>query len=67
MTRCHSVKLVDVETGIADTTYMEIKSGIDVGQKIVSGSYATITRVLKDDMAVTIEKRRQADDKDKKE
>ena len=61
------VKLVDVETGIADTTYMEIKSGIDVGQKIVSGSYATITRVLKDDMAVTIEKRRQADDKDKKE
>jgi HlyD family secretion protein len=61
------VKLVDVETGIADTTYMEIKSGIEPGQKVVSGSYATITRTLKDDMAVTIEKRRTAGDKDKED
>lgn len=56
-------KLVDVETGIADTSYMEIKSGVEAGQKVVSGSYATITRVLKDDMAVKIEKRRKAGDK----
>lgn len=61
------VKLVDVETGIADTTYMEIKSGIEEGQKVVSGSYATITRTLKDDMAVTIEKRRKAGDKDEED
>jgi HlyD family secretion protein len=61
------VKLVEVETGIADTTYMEITSGIEVGQQVVSGSYATITRVLKDEMAVTIEKRRQAGDNDKKD
>ena len=51
-------KLVDVETGIADTSYMEIKSGITAGQQVVSGSYATITRTLKHDMAVKIEKRR---------
>jgi HlyD family secretion protein len=61
------VKLVDVETGIADTTYMEIKSGIEAGQKVVSGSYATITRTLKDDMAVTIEKRRKAGEKDEED
>lgn len=56
-------KLVDVETGIADTSYMEITSGLEEGQKVVSGSYATITRVLKDDMAVKIEKRRKAGEK----
>ena len=42
---------------------MEIKSGLEAGQKVVSGSYATITRVLKDDMVVKIEKRRKAGDK----
>ncbi len=51
-------KLVDVETGIADTSYMEIKSGLSAGQTVVSGSYATITRTLKDGMAVSIQKRR---------
>ncbi len=60
-------KLVDVETGIADTSYMEIKSGVEEGQKIVSGSYATITRVLKDDMEVKIEERRKPGQKSDKE
>jgi HlyD family secretion protein len=46
------VKQVPVETGISDTTHMEIKSGITDGQEVVSGSFATITRVLKDGMDV---------------
>lgn len=50
------VKQVDVETGIADNTSMEIKSGVKEGDEVVSGSYATITRVLKDGMAVTVKK-----------
>ena len=49
------VKQVPVETGIADTTHMEIKSGLTEGQNVVSGSFATITRVLKDGMAVTVD------------
>ncbi|MCF3648971.1 efflux RND transporter periplasmic adaptor subunit [Synoicihabitans lomoniglobus] len=57
------VKLIDVETGIADTTNIEIKSGIEAGQQVVSGSYATITRVLKDDMDVTIQKPRGQNEK----
>lgn len=57
-------KLVDVETGIADTSYMEIKSGLSAGQTVVSGSYATITRTLKDDMTVKVEKRGGAKAKD---
>lgn len=51
-------KLVDVETGIADTTYMEITSGLEVGQTVVSGSYAVITRELEDEMEVNVQKKR---------
>ncbi len=49
------VKQVPVETGISDTTHMEIKSGVADGQEVVSGSFATITRVLKDGMDVKAE------------
>jgi HlyD family secretion protein len=48
------VKQVPVETGIQDTTHIEIKSGLKVGDEIVSGSYAVITRTLKDGMAITL-------------
>ncbi len=48
------VRQVPVETGIQDTTHIEIKSGLKAGEEIVSGSYATITRTLKDGMAITL-------------
>ncbi len=54
------VKQVDVETGLADTTHLEIKNGIEAGQEVVSGSYATITRVLKDGMVIKQEPGRDA-------
>ena len=50
------VKMQKVETGIADETFIEIKSGIKPGQEIVSGSYTAISRRLKDGMKVEIEK-----------
>ena len=50
------VKMQKVETGIADTTYIEIKSGIKAGDEIVSGSYTAVSRKLKDGAKVTIEK-----------
>ena len=51
-----TVKLVPVETGIADTMHMEIKSGVEAGDEVVSGSYSVITRTLKDGMKVRLEK-----------
>ena len=45
-----------VSTGIADDTYIEIKSGVAPGDEIVSGSYSAISRKLKDNAKVTIEK-----------
>ena len=49
------VKMTPVETGLQDTTHIEIKSGLKEGAEVVSGSFGVITRTLKDDMAVTME------------
>jgi HlyD family secretion protein len=45
-----------VTTGIADDTYMEIKTGVQPGDDVISGSYSAISRKLKDGAKVEIEK-----------
>jgi HlyD family secretion protein len=55
------VKLRQVETGIADNTYIAIKSGVKAGEEVVSGSYAAISRNLKDGSKVLIEKKKKED------
>jgi HlyD family secretion protein len=50
------VRLQRVETGIADNSVIEVKSGVKAGDEIVSGSYAAISRTLKDGSKVRIEK-----------
>jgi HlyD family secretion protein len=50
------VKMQRVETGIADNSMIEIKSGVKAGDEVVSGNYAAISRLLKDGSAVKIEK-----------
>jgi len=47
---------VQVTTGIADDTYMEIKTGVQPGDEVISGSYSAISRKLKDGAKVEIEK-----------
>jgi HlyD family secretion protein len=42
------VKKVNVESGIGDDDYAEIKSGLEEGQEVVSGNYRAISRDLKD-------------------
>jgi HlyD family secretion protein len=53
------VKLRKVATGIADNTFIEIKSGLKVGEEIVSGSYTAISRTLKDGAKVLVEKQKK--------
>ncbi len=50
------VRLQNVETGIADNTTIEIKSGVKAGDEVVSGTYAAISRLLKDGSKIRIEK-----------
>lgn len=50
------VKLREVQTGIADNTFIEIRSGLQPGDEVVSGSYTAISRRLKDGAKVVMEK-----------
>jgi len=47
---------VKVTTGISDDTYMEIKSGVQPGDEVISGSYSAISRKLKEGAKVTYDK-----------
>ena len=49
------VRLVPVQTGIADNNFIEIRSGIQEGDEIVSGTYAAISKDLKDRSKIKIE------------
>ncbi|MCB1096013.1 MAG: efflux RND transporter periplasmic adaptor subunit [Verrucomicrobiae bacterium] len=56
------VKQVPVERGISDDDYVEIKSGLELGQEVVSGSYRAINRDLKDNGLVELESEAAEDD-----
>jgi len=47
---------VKVTTGISDDTYMEIKTGVQPGDEVISGSYSAISRKLKDGAKVAYDK-----------
>jgi HlyD family secretion protein len=47
---------VPVTTGIADDTFMEIKSGVKPDDEVISGSYSAISRKLKNGARVVIDK-----------
>lgn len=51
-----TVRMQQVETGIADNTFIEIRTGLKPGDEVVSGSYTAISRKLKDGAKVAIEK-----------
>lgn len=46
----------EVETGISDNANIQISKGLDVGQEIVIGSYRTLSKTLKNNDKVMIEK-----------
>src|SRR5258705_164036 len=47
---------IKVTTGISEDTYMEIKTGVQPGDEVISGSYSAISRKLKDGAKVTYDK-----------
>jgi HlyD family secretion protein len=49
-------QMVKVTTGIADDSYMEIKSGVKPGDEVISGSYSAISRKLKEGAKVSYDK-----------
>lgn len=61
-----TVAVREVQSGIQDDTYIEIKSGLEEGEKIVSGPYSAVSRKLASGKAVTEQKSKSAS-KDKDE
>lgn len=59
------VKMVPVETGISDTTHMQIKAGLKAGEEVISGPFSAITRNLKDGSTIRIDKPKKKDDEKK--
>jgi HlyD family secretion protein len=49
-------EIAKVTTGISDDTYTEIKTGIQPGDEVISGSYSAISRKLKQGAKVTLDK-----------
>lgn len=47
-------KMVYVTTGIQDNDYIEIKSGITVGDEIISGPYGAVSKLLKDGKKIKV-------------
>jgi HlyD family secretion protein len=58
-----TVKMVNVETGIADTTHMEIKSGLKKDDEVVTGPFSVVTRVLKDGHKIRVEAPKKSPEK----
>lgn len=44
----NKAKMVEVKTGISDDSYMEILSGLEGGEKVISGPYKAISKDLED-------------------
>lgn len=47
-------KMVYVTTGIQDNDYIEIKSGINVGDEVISGPYGAVSKILKDGKKIKV-------------
>lgn len=45
-------RMVEVETGIADDTYIEITAGLAGGEQVIVGPFRAVSRTLRQDMAV---------------
>ncbi len=54
-------KAVKVKTGISDDNYIEIKSGLNGGEVVISGSYKAISNDLKDGSKVRVEQKKKDD------
>ena len=52
----NKAQMTKVTTGISDDTYTEIKSGIQAGDEVISGSYSSISRKLKEGAKVALDK-----------
>ena len=61
----NKAKKINVETGISDDNYLEIKSGLSGDEEVVSGTYRAISRELQDNSTVRVENKGKNKDENK--
>lgn len=54
-----NTKMASVTTGISDDQFIEIKSGLKVGEIIISGPYTVISKELRENQKVVLKKDKQ--------
>jgi HlyD family secretion protein len=47
----------DVKTGIQDNTYIEVTSGVDAGERVISAPFSAINKKLSDSTLIEIVKK----------
>ncbi len=52
-----TVRMVEVTTGISDDTHIEIRSGLDGGERVVTGPYRAVSRELEPGTAIRIDRK----------
>lgn len=53
-----TARVREVETGIADDAFIEVRAGLESGERVVTGPYSAVSRELEDGTAIRIEERR---------
>ena len=61
----NTANMKEVKTGISDDAYIEIESGLNGGEQVVSGPYRAISRELENNSKVMVESKKKGSDKDK--
>ena len=59
-----TVRMAEVVTGIQDDTYIQIKSGLEEGEEIVTAPYSAISRKLKEGDTIQRENKDKKDDEE---
>jgi HlyD family secretion protein len=60
-------KLIPVKTGVQDSRFIEVKSGLKDGQEVITAPYNAVSKLLKDDKAVEIVPKSELTEAEKKD
>lgn len=58
-----TARMVKVETGVQDNEYIQIISGLQVGEEVITGPYSIVSRKLEN--GTKVERKKKDEDKDK--
>ena len=55
-----TARMVEVNTGIADDTHMEVRAGLDGGEKVITGPYKAVSQKLEPGAKIQTDSRNEA-------